>query len=221
MHVPLMPIHILHHIRMPPKDTGRVQRQLLPLQFGIQIPVAHQAILTPTNQLHGLMRIPAQSVPLPLVPTQRELWRERGFGGGVAGVFAEIKDVDEGGGALGGHHEMILWHVSSSIDFTLVQDLHSDINLAVEICCQGRVLFLTVLIVAVAVIGGLLRCGGLVPESTHLALLFIVRRGRNHSNAVAILVFRLPQINHPVRFGEIDGPHHEIILITLRGVRPQ
>mmetsp|Transcript_27408 Transcript_27408/g.66557 ORF Transcript_27408/g.66557 Transcript_27408/m.66557 type:complete len:200 (-) Transcript_27408:71-670(-) len=137
-------------------------------------------------------RRPCHGISFEGVSTTNDLGRKDGILGGKGRMLGQIKDIQFGSRTTSGHKEMVLWHVPSPIDFSLMLDLHANFNLS--------------------------NIGGSVSKSTDFSLFFIVGRSSLGFTSFSFTSFSFfifsPIVNHHIVFWQIARSHHQIILFV-------
>mmetsp|Transcript_32062 Transcript_32062/g.91461 ORF Transcript_32062/g.91461 Transcript_32062/m.91461 type:complete len:350 (-) Transcript_32062:81-1130(-) len=218
-----MPIHIFHHIRVARENRFRIDsttssRSITACAGLIDIPQTHSMIFTPTQQISFFQRRPTHGISFLGMTQTGDLRVEKIISilGWKGWMFGQVKDVDFARRTSCRHKEMILGHVSGSIDFTRMTNLHANFNLANRGIVHNSTTTSTI-------------CSSSstsMPKSSHFLAIFIVVLGRLLGRKAIILGIFLVQrraaiaavalINHCVILGEIARSDHEIILFSCR-----
>jgi hypothetical protein len=114
----------------------------------ISVPETHLAVIRARQQVTRYQRAPIQSISLCIVTKECELWSESVVLG-CRRVLGYIKYVNVGGGRLGCNNEFILRHISGSINFTLVINPHSNLNLSTNSTKTTKFTFLIIVLASI------------------------------------------------------------------------
>mmetsp|Transcript_11273 Transcript_11273/g.25278 ORF Transcript_11273/g.25278 Transcript_11273/m.25278 type:complete len:237 (-) Transcript_11273:451-1161(-) len=236
----MMPVDILHDVGVAPEDgqgldlrPGRRSRRgrrggrrgsgggFGPIppggRYGTNIPKTDGGILAAADETSGGMARPRQPVPLLGVADAHGLRSERTRFVGEAGVLGQVPDVNLGLGASAGNHEVILRHVPSPVDLSLVLDFHPDGDLADRAGSRTEPPELVALLVVVGRHGcchrrSRCRCSVGIFGSSSSRLALIVLGGSILTIAGAI-------VEDGIALREVDAGNHEMVLLP-GGMRP-
>mmetsp|Transcript_86198 Transcript_86198/g.248908 ORF Transcript_86198/g.248908 Transcript_86198/m.248908 type:complete len:225 (-) Transcript_86198:259-933(-) len=192
-----MPIDVFYHIRMALENARRLTNSIV---GRIDIPDANGSIFTTRRQETFFQWRPAQSVAFFRMPLTSNLRIEDAIGRRKTGMLRQVKDVNFRARTVRGDLKMILGHVTGTIDFTRMTNLHANFNLSYR--CPLHHIVIVV------------RFCGMSKATDFLAIFlkFLMR-----CCVVGIVFFScFPIINHHIFLGEIAGGHHEIILFSRR-----
>jgi hypothetical protein len=130
--IAFVPVHIFNDICVTTKDANGLD--LSPsARLGVRnrgdIPKIDRAILTATEEASLVVVGPRKPVSFHAV-TETDALRTKGrVIHGKGRMLAQVPNVNLGAGSACGHNKVILWHVAGTVDFSLMLDLHADLNL--------------------------------------------------------------------------------------------
>lgn len=121
-----VPSHILHHLSVGLEDMDGIDG-VVKLIWLINIPDADKTIIWPREELTAINGIPRKTKALLFVTLQTKV-RLYLIVSWLGWVLEVVKDVNFSTDSLGRDNIVTLWHVSGSVDFSLVIDLSFNLN---------------------------------------------------------------------------------------------